>query len=194
MKRQTLAIPGLLLILLLAGCGSRTDYYRLHPTLLPSQKNRPLHPRQIVGIGEVQVADYLQKESLPTQLGPGRIKLDDTALWAGSLSKNIQRVLQADLSRLLPARTFLSYPWEEPLSDATRLFLTVDRFDGDLNGTVTFAGHWSLINRKEDRLVTGESFNYVRRGLPTAAGIVETQSRLLERLSRRIASQIRSRI
>lgn len=194
MKRYTLAIPGLLLILLLAGCSSRSDYYRLHPRLLLAQEVRPLHTRHIVGIGEVQVADYLQKESLATRLGPGRIKINDTALWAGSLSKNIQRVLQVNLSRLLPTRTFLSYPWEEPLSDDERLFLTVDRFDGDLNGTVTFMGHWSLIDRKEDRLVTGESFRYIRRGAPGTAGIVETQSRLLEQLSRRIASRIRHRI
>jgi len=194
MKRQTYAILGLLLTLLLAGCSSRSDYYRLHPTLQPSRQIRPLHPRQIVGIGEVQVADYLQKESLATRLTPNRIKIDDTALWAGSLGKNIQQVLQADLSRLIPSRTFLTYPWEEPLSDNARLFLTVDRFDGDSNGTVTFAGHWSLVDRQEDRLITGESFDYTQRGAPTTAGIVETQSRLLERLSRRIASRIRSRI
>jgi len=195
MKRKRLWILlAALLGLLLSGCSSKSDYYRLQPRLLPHQSTKALHTKNIVGIGEVQVADYLEKHSLTTRLGPGQLKINESALWAGSLSKNIQQVLQTNLSQLLPSRTFLSYPWEEPLSDSHRLFVTIDQFDGDSNGTVTLMGHWSLVDQKENRLVTGEDFRYVERGAPDTLGIIDTQNRLLERLSRRIASKIRHRI
>ena len=194
MKRSTLSILASLSLLLLAGCSSKSDYYTLQPRLLPQQEVRSLHTRNVVGIGEVQVADYLEKKELSTRLGPTRIRIHQNALWAGSLGRNIQRVLQTNLSQLLPNRTFLAYPWEEPISDRHRLFVTVDQFDGDSNGTVTLMGHWSLVDQRADKVVRGEDFRYRERGAPGTPGIVETQNRLLERLSRRIATKIRNRI
>jgi uncharacterized lipoprotein YmbA len=193
MKHLTLASL-IVLSLLLGACSSRSDYYRLQPHLMPRHNVTPLHPKRIVGIAEVQVADYLQQKSLATRLGPNRLKIDESALWAGALDKNIQRVLQHDLAGLVPSRTFLAYPWEEPVSDDYRIFVTVDQFDGDSNGTVTLAGHWSLIDRREDRLLMGENFRYSTKGAATLPGIVATQNRLLERLSRHIAARIRQRI
>ncbi|WP_292657661.1 membrane integrity-associated transporter subunit PqiC [Nitratifractor sp.] len=194
MKRPFAATFSMFLLLLLAGCSSKSDYYRLQPRLMPQHKIQPLHTHRLIGIGEVQVADYLEQKSLTTRISPERLQVHDTDLWAGSLSKNIQQVLQSNLSQLLPSNTFLAYPWEEPLSDAYRLYLTVDQFDGDANGTVTLSGHWSLVNRQKDRLVLGENFRLTAQGAPETSGIVATQSRLLERLSRRIAARIRSRI
>jgi uncharacterized lipoprotein YmbA len=194
MKRITLIPLALPLLLLLAGCSSKSDYYRLQPRLLPHRDITPLSTRHVVGIGEVQVADYLQRKGLTLRLGPSRLKVDENALWAGSLDKNIQKVLQRNLSQLLPSATFLSYPWEEPLTDKERIFVTVDRFDGDSNGTVTLEGHWSLVDRGEEKMLLGEDFYYTERGEATLPGIVATQNRLLERLSRRIASRIRPRI
>jgi len=192
MKR--LAAITLPLLLLLAGCSSKSDYYRLRPRLLPHRDIAPLSTRHIVGIGEVQIADYLQQKALTLRLGPSRLKVDEKALWAGSLDKNIQKVLQHNLAQLLPSTTFLSYPWEEPISDRERIFVTIDRFDGDSNGTVILEGHWSLVDRREEKMLLGEDFHYKKRGEATLSGIVATQNRLLERLSRRIASRIRSRL
>ncbi|ADV46867.1 PqiC family protein [Nitratifractor salsuginis] len=192
MKKLTL-LSFALLTLFLAGCSSRSEYYRLQPRLQPHRDVTPLSTRHIVGIGEVQVTDYLQQKALTLRLGPSRLKVKENALWAGSLDKNIQKVLQHNLAQLVPDYTFLSYPWEEPLSDRTRIYVTVDRFDGDSNGTVVLEGHWSLVDREKDRMVLGEDFHYMQRGAANLPGIVATQNRLLERLSRRIASRIRQR-
>ncbi len=194
MKRSTFHILTSLSLLFLAGCSGKSDYYTLQPRLLPQQEVRAMHTRSVVGIGEVQVADYLEKKELSTRLSPTRVQVHPKKLWAGSLGRNIQRVLQTNLSQLLPDRTFLSYPWEEPLSDSHRLFVTVDQFDGDTNGTVTLMGHWSLVDQKAGKVVRGEDFRYQEQGEPDTAGIVATQNRLLERLSRRIAAKIRGRI
>ncbi|WP_292661993.1 PqiC family protein [Nitratifractor sp.] len=183
-----------LAVIFLAGCSGKSDYYTLQPRLLPRHELRSIKTDHIVGIGEVQVADYLDKKELATRLGHSRMQIRQNSLWAGALNRNIQRVLKVNLSQLIPSRTFLAYPWEEPVSDSHRLFVTVDQFDGDSNGTVTLMGHWSLVDQRENRLVTGEDFRLTERGAPDTAGIVQTQNRLLERLSRIIAGKIRNRI
>jgi len=185
------ALALLSLLLLLGGCSSKNEFYRLRPTVSGSAGSRAIHPVRILGIGEVQVSDYLEKPELVTRLAPTHLKVHEEQRWAGSLAGGIQEVLQQNLSALLPRHTVLSYPWDEPVTDTYRLYVTVDRFDGDANGTVVLAGHWSLADRAESRIVTGEKFRYIERGSSDIQGVVSTQSALLERLSRRIASKVR---
>jgi len=189
---QRLFVLSLLsLLLILGGCSSKSEFYRLQPTIVGPTGSHPLHPGRILGIGEIQVADYLEKPELVTRLAPTHLKLHEEQRWAGSLAGSIQEVLQQNLTTLLPGYTVLNYPWDEPVDDRYRLYVTVDRFDGDANGTVTLSGHWSLVDRTESRIVTGEKFRDVARGNPGIQGVIETQNTLLERLSRRIAAQVR---
>jgi len=189
--RQRLYLILLPLFLLMAGCSTKSEFYRLQPTVTETTGSRSIHPERILGIGEVQVADYLEKPELVTRLAPTHLKVHEEQRWAGSLAGSIQEVLREDLSALLPRISVLSYPWEEPVDDRYRLYVTVERFDGDTNGTVTLAGRWTLADREENRVVTGESFRYLERGAAGPQGVVETQSALLERLSRRIAARVR---
>jgi uncharacterized lipoprotein YmbA len=191
MTMKRLWLLPLLSLLWLGGCSSKSEFYRLQPTVAGTTGTRALHPDQILGIGEVQVADYLEKPEMVTRLAPTHLQVHENDRWAGSLADSIQRVLQQNLSALLPRHTVLSYPWEEPATDNYRLYVSIDRFDGDANGTVTLAGHWSLANQADSKVVTGEKFRYVERGAPGTAGVVATQSALLERLSRRIAAKVR---
>jgi len=192
--RALFPIPLLLsLALLVGGCSSKSELYRLEPTIQNHEGTRTLREHRLLGIAEVDVADYLEKPELITRVSPTHLQPHDEQQWAGSLSGSIQAVLQENLSALLPGVGILRYPWEEPLSDPYRLYVSIDRFDGDLNGTVTLSGRWSLIDRREDRLVAAERFRYSAKGpAEKTDDIVQTQSSLLERLSRRIASKIRA--
>ncbi len=175
----------------LSGCSSKSSFYQLHtPETAVGNKTRHI-TRNIVGVAKVEVAEYLDKPQVVTRLSAGELKLHETRYWAGSFADNIQRVLTHDLSKALPSKNFIAAPWEEPLNDRYRIYLTVDRFDGDTNGTVTLDGRWSLVDKEEDRLVTGEEIHYVDHGSQTISGIVSTQSRMLERLSRSMAAKLR---
>ncbi len=178
---------------LLSGCGS-SNFYQLHPKSVQNTGTRAHKSTAIIGIAEVEVADYLTKSEVVTRMSAGRIHVHEKDVWAGSLSKNIQSVLQQNLSSLLPSRTFLSSPWEEPINDRYRIYVTIDRFDGYENGKVILQGRWSLVNKEENTVAYSESINYTSQGGKTVDEIVETQSRLLDRLSRRIAGKIRARL
>jgi len=180
-----------ILLLLLTGCSSKSNFYQLHPK--STQQLNTTHSKRgtVVGIADVEVAGYLTKSEIVTRMNAGHLNVHETDLWAGSLNKNIQSVLKHNIATLLPKYTFLAHPWEEPIDDKYRIYVTIDRFDGSQNGSVTLQGRWSLVNKEENHLLYGESFVYSQKGEKTLEGIVNTQSRLLEKLSKRIARKIR---
>ena len=192
MKRTYFGI--LCAALLLGGCSSKSNFYQLHTSDHVSG-NRVHHVKQnVIGVAEVEVAEYLDQPQIVTRLNEGRVNVHEEDRWAGSFPKNIQTVLTQNLSKLLPSYTFLAAPWEEPISDKHRIYLSIERFDGDRNGTVVFDGRWSLVDKEENRVVTGERIRYVEQGGMTLDDMVATQSRLLDRLSRSIAKKVRNRL
>ena len=190
MKHTTI----LIFLLLLAGCSSKSNFYQLHPTTQKSKQVKQSTHSVYIGIGEVSLSEYLEKTELVTRLSAGRLLVNNDQLWAGSLAKNIQSVLRQNLSALLPRYAFLSYPWEEPISDRYRIYLTIDRFDGDAEGVVTLKGHWSLVSVEENDLIVSEAIYYRESGSKGLDGIVSTQSRILEKLSRHLATRLGHRI
>jgi len=185
---------GTVAVILMAGCSSKSNFYQLHPQQAVKTNSSAHLKSTVIGVDEVDLADYLDKPQIVTRLSAGRLSLHEEDRWAGALDKNIQSILTQNLSKSLPHYTFLASPWDEPVKDRYRIYVDVDRFDGDMNGTVTFEGRWSLVDREDDRIVTGEKVNYVRQGNPTLEGIVATQSKIVSRLSNDIAKKIRGRI
>ncbi|SFV59325.1 protein of unknown function DUF330 [hydrothermal vent metagenome] len=180
--------------LLLIGCSSKSNFYQLYPKSAQNTNSTKSTKGTVIGIAEVKVAEYLTKSAIVTRMDASRVAIHETDLWAGSFAKNIQSVLTHNIASLLPRYTFLAYPWEEPIDDKYRIYITIDRFDGSQTGKVTLQGRWSVINKEENKVLYSESVNYTAQGGKTLGAIIDTQSKLLEQLSRRIAAKVRTRI
>jgi len=176
---------------ILIGCSSNLKYYTLTPKIVPKSGSKTLNAKNIIGIDEVKVAEYLERKSLGRLESDNRLKIDDNKLWVSSLSSNIQQVLKINLSSLMPSYSFIAYPWSEPIEDKYRLFVTINHFDGDINGTVSLMGRWSLEDRRTNKIIKAESFFYKEKGDSSLDGIVETKSSLLKRLSQEIVRGIK---
>lgn len=182
-------------LLLLAGCSSKSNFYQLHPNVKEGRSGHSTMRHKVIGIAEVEVSEYLDKPQIVTRLSEGRIEVHEEERWAGTFPKNIQYVLKDNLSRMIPKYTFIAYPWEEPLSDVYRVYLTIEKFDGDTaTGTVVLKGRWSLVGQNDNVVLVSETFDYSEKGKIGLEGMVDTQSRLLERLSRRIAKKIAEKV
>jgi len=180
--------------LLFTGCSSKSNFYQLHPKEMEHHSSVSGLKKTVIGVAEVDVAAYLDKPQIMTRLSPERLQLHETERWAGGFDKNVQSVLAYDLSVLLPRYTFLARPWDEPIEEKYRIYVRIDRFDGDSNGTVTLDGRWSLVNVEERKALISEEIHLQQKGAPTIDGIVATQSDLLARVSRHIAKRLKSRL
>jgi len=187
-------LMGILIVGLLSGCSSKSNFYQLQPNSTGSAGSTASMKHTVIGVAEVEVPGYLNKPEMVTRLTEGRIVVHDQERWADAFPNNIQSVLRHNLATLLPQYTFLSYPWEEPLSDRYRIYVTIDRFDGNSAGFVRLEGRWSLVDKEDNSVVLGRSFRSQAQGGESLDALVATQSRLLDRLSREIAVKIRTRI
>ena len=180
--------------LLLGGCSSKENYYQLHAQQDKNINRSNTHKGKYIGIAEVEIAEYLNKSELITRVSSGRTILHDNDRWTESFEKNIQSVLQYNFSTYAPRYRFISYPWEEPINDSYRIYVTVDKFEGDTNGLVRLDGRWSLVNRNQDKVIVSEPIHSKQQGKNTLEGIVNTQSALLDTVSQHIINKINSRI
>jgi uncharacterized lipoprotein YmbA len=188
MMKRTLFM--LITTLALVGCGSTpSTFYQLNVPA-PSQKTRTL-PETIVGIAEVDVADYLDQPQVVTRLSDEVLHVNETDRWAGAFDKNIQTALRRSLSRYVSNVAFVSEPFDEPLDERYRIYVSVDRFDGDINGTVRFEGRWSLVRLEDRKLLVSQRLSEVRRAEPNLPAIVAAQSAVIDDIAERIAKTIR---
>jgi uncharacterized lipoprotein YmbA len=188
MKKRISAL--LLLSLLAAGCGTPSNYYRLEPASGSALYSHRI-PTKIIGIANVELADYLEGKQLISRKSENRIDIDENEAWAGDLAKNIQSFLRSSLASRVHGYSFLSTPWKEPVDDRYRIFLKIERMDTDPSGRVVIQGRWSIADMQERKIVTGEEFSYAENSTSMHwDDIVKTQSGILEKLSAKIATAI----
>ncbi len=110
----------LVLAIALAGCAEPAKkFYVLTPSgPVPAGGGIGL------GIGPVNLAEYLNRPNLVLQQAPNQFAVSEDNRWAGDLSSAIVRVTAANLGRLLHTGDVRTYPWQS--DDELRYQITLD--------------------------------------------------------------------
>jgi uncharacterized lipoprotein YmbA len=106
-----------------------------------------------VGVGPVNVPEYLQSRKIATRVGANRVEYSDLDYWAEPLDQSIPRVLARDLSRSLNTDRVLLFPWNRRTHVDYQLEIDVQRFDIDPDNQAELGAQWRIKNPK-----TGEVF------------------------------------
>jgi uncharacterized lipoprotein YmbA len=195
-----LAITGwalALLVLLFVGCRSTpspTAFYTLTSvTKMEQGSQSPASKGDLaVGIGPVQIPEYLDRPQIVTRTAPDRLTLSEFNRWGGSLRQDFPRVVAENVAALLGTDRVLAYPWGDRLDPGYRVALDVQRFDGELGGAVVLKVTWIVTGRE------GKAPIAVRNSMieESVSGkdydaLVAAQSRAVAVLSREIADEVR---
>lgn len=179
-------------ILLLTACGTTppTSFYTLSAEIPQGIPPASATNRVVVGIGPVEVADYLDRNQIVTRSGQTRLNLTEVDHWAGPIEGNIANILAINLSRLLPDTHPIARPW--PDADAEyHVLLKITRFDSDPGGTVQLSASWGIQLERTHDLVVIRDTNITQ---PTAGidydEITQTMSHALATLSEEIALEL----
>ncbi|MEW8327673.1 MAG: PqiC family protein [Candidatus Thiodiazotropha sp.] len=193
--RVRTAIFALLLSQLFHGCAGPsqpTRFYRLdaHLDRADAVSLKPSTGQQLIAIGPITLADYLDRPQIIERQSPHRLQLHEFDHWAGSLKENIVQLLTDLVRRRLDDMQVVSYPWHGSLRPDYEVVMKITRFDRE-GDRVWLQLSWSLIQAQERRLV--EMQQLVLEEPITGTGIdagVAASSRVIGQLAQRIAAAI----
>jgi len=188
-----LGLMGVLLILA-TGCSlgsvqsASTRLFTLTPTVDPTAEAASPSD-DVIGIGPVTLADYLDRPQIITRTSPHELKASEFSQWAEPLKSNIARVIRENVSTLTGSERVFSFPWRRSMQVDHQITVNVLRFDASSGGRVTLVVHWAVYgeNTKEFRIHRRSTIESQASGTGYDA-IAEAMSRALGNLSREMVA------
>ena len=189
---QTLIISTLILITGCVGASPQSTFYVLDGTTPAIQNEHPLDKGSI-GVGPVTLPDHLDRPQIVTRTGQNRIFVNEFDRWGGSLEQHFAETLTGNLSTILQTPRVTLYPWERPLRPDYQVFVSVRRFDGEMDKGITLDAVWQLVATDTNESKRTQQFTtFIPASGSGMTSYVEAQSTALEALSQDIAKGINS--
>jgi uncharacterized lipoprotein YmbA len=184
----------------LSGCSNlkpvvdRTRFFLLTAQTSPLAGAAISGRSSAIGIGRVDLPDYLLPKQIAQRKGSGEIQYSETRHWAERLDKGLQRVLGANLSSWLGATNVILSAWRRGDVQA-EVYVTVQSFESDEKGRVLLEARWQITNPGADVILHGAFSRITKHGSSFADdpdGAAATFSEAVADLSREIAAALRA--
>jgi hypothetical protein len=180
--------------LTVCGCARtrQAKFYLLHP-LQEAAAEKKAASSLAIGIGPVDIPEYLDRPQIVTRISPNEIQLADFDRWGEPLQENFSRVLAENLSMLLATDHVTIFPWTGSPHIDYRVSVAVIRFDGSPGNAVLLNSRWMII-READKKTLMEKKSTI--SIPAEGQdfekLVAAQSRAVADLSREIATAMQT--
>lgn len=192
------------LALWLTACATSppNSYYRLTP--LDGLKATGQTPS--LGIGPVEIPEYLNRRALVSNSGGTQLKIHNQERWAEPLDDGILRVVSLNLANLLNTQHLHYFPWDPRQAPDYSIRIKLLALEAD-DKEATLLAEW-LVDRRDDDgvasdgvasdgVASGPRISLLKQSLPTGAfqpaQLPPAYSDLLYQLSELIAAEIRSK-
>ena len=146
-----------------------------------------------IGIGPVEIPDYLDQAQIVTRVTANEIKVAEYERWAEPLKDDFTRVLAKNLSTLLCVKEISFFPWRREIPRDYRIEVKVIRFDGSPGDKVILEAWWRLFSGDGKTLLQSRRSNFTESvGGREYKSLVLAHSHVHAALSREIAEAIRA--
>lgn len=148
---RCIAIAGALLLTACIGGRSEPAQFQLLTARAERNSAVPLAGKT-VGVGPVQVAQFLQRPQVVTHAGGTQLHVDENVRWGEPLEQGIQRVLLQNIAALTGAET-RNFPWRQSAIPDYALRVDVIDFDKLTNGESMIDVNWILEDLRAPRVI-----------------------------------------
>lgn len=165
----------------------------LTPASGPSPTGRTSSSNIVVGIHAVKMPGYLSRKSFAIRRDNNEIVYLESADWAERLDTSLQRVLAADLARLIPTDQVRLSRWAAE-TVSVEVDVNVDRFDVDSRGQGSLVAWWLLLSPDGEKVIDSGRFSTTRKGPPPdkdPLGASNLMSHLVSDLAETLAHAIK---
>ena len=184
-------------LLALAGCAqtSPTTFYILS-SLPPATDESPATARDklSLGVGPVTLPAYLDRPQVVSLASANRLQLAEFHKWAEPLQDNFSRVLAENLSILLATDRVVIMPQRRAMPIDHQITFEINRFDADLDGTVSLVARWKIFGKDGKKLLVTRKSSITEASTSgnDKEAVVAAMSRALGDFSREIAMALKA--
>jgi uncharacterized lipoprotein YmbA len=168
-------------ILFLAACkhSPRKEYYALSAPAAEYNVNDIAAVNQAVGIGPINVPEYLHHNKIGYWKTPQQLALLDNHYWAEPLEQGIVRVLALQLQAKQPNWRVQQFPWSNNQRPNYSLRVDIQRLDAFANYAILEANiDW--VNLETRQVIGSQRIKVRQDSFANAASIAQTFSELLQ--------------
>ncbi|MCP5363991.1 MAG: membrane integrity-associated transporter subunit PqiC [Hyphomicrobiales bacterium] len=155
-------VPLYLVLALVTGC-AQTEPTRFYTLESRSQAEAVSTAKEFVrgiAVGPVVLPKYLDRPQLVRRPSPYIVQVAEFDRWAEPLDDMIARVVTENLSALLATDRVYLTSGPLPQNVAYQVELMIFRFDITENNQTTLTTHWSILDRRSDRIQTSRKVTY----------------------------------
>ena len=180
------------ILLLVAGCGTSPTPHFFHLEKNADVTLTGIERGTAVGIGPVNIAQYLDRPQIVTRAGPHRVLMSEFNRWSEPLINSISRVISVSLStQLQTTRVYLIPRRNKSIPLDYQVAIDIARFDGELSGDARLTARWSLYDRDNKVILTKVSIISVASEGTDFESLVYAENQTLQKLSTEIAEAIK---
>jgi uncharacterized lipoprotein YmbA len=145
-----------------------------------------------VGIGPIRLSQVLDRPQIIMRTSKNEIRVANLERWAGPLHEIVANVMVDNLTALLPGTEILKFPWQVAIPVTYQVAMDITQFDGMPGGDVILRTRWGIFGDDGKKILANKQ-SVLNEPTPgnTITGMISAQSRLLEKLSREIAEEIK---
>ncbi|MFO1388852.1 membrane integrity-associated transporter subunit PqiC [Cellvibrio sp.] len=182
--RRFLFVSGLCLLLCACQHSPKKNYFYLSPlNEKAATQSASNQTSQLIGIGPVDIAEYLMRSQIIESQSDNTLTLADNAYWAEPLDKSIARVISLNLTQLNPSRSFVHFPWRNDSKPRYSLRIHIDQLsrtgrNANINAT------WELVDNDGKSGTLRRNFLRSIQADSGTKGLAQAYSQLLGELSK----------
>lgn len=182
--RRFLFVSSLCLLLCACQHSPQKNYFYLSPlNEKAATQSASNQTSQLIGIGPVNIAEYLMRSQIIESQSDNTLTLADNAYWAEPLDKSIARVISLNLTQLNPSRSLVHFPWRNDSKPRYSLRIHVDQLsrtgrNANINAT------WELVDNDGKNATLRRNFLRSIQADSGAKGLAQAYSQLLGELSK----------
>jgi len=193
--KTILSVSVISLSLLFVGCGTspKTQIYILNTIDQDTSVQETDAQSLVIKVGPVSIPDTLDQEPIVTRTGLNSLNADEYNRWSGNFQDDIQRTLGENISILLPNTQIVLGRETILVPIDYQVIINVREFYGQLGDSVILNASWTLAqkNKKKKVVVSKKIVLKEKTQGVEYRHYVAAQSRLLAKLSQKIADEIK---
>jgi uncharacterized lipoprotein YmbA len=144
---------------------------------------------QLIGIGPIEVADYLNRSQIIDNQSNNSLNMADNAFWAEPLDKSIARVTALNLTQANSARNFVYFPWRSDSKPRFSIRIRVDELSRTANQAKLNA-NWELMDNDSKSNLLRRNFTGSIAVDSGAKALAQAYSKLLAELASEMNAEL----